>query len=148
LPIFDIKSFKMKKLWLPTFFIIVMLSAALITFYWSYGFLNPFEKNPPKAKTGVIYLTNNDLKKDKNIKLLGECEFYWNQLLEPSDFNKPERPVPDGYFTLPGVWNNYYVNGKPLPSYGFATFRLFIVVDSVQEYGLKIKEFDCSYRCG
>lgn len=42
----------------------------------------------PKVINGVINLTNWDFDKNGNVELNGEWEFYWNQLLEPSDFHQ------------------------------------------------------------
>ena len=40
----------------------------------------------PKAVDGILDLSGWDFEKSGPIKLEGEWEFYWKQLLEPKDF--------------------------------------------------------------
>lgn len=98
------------------------------------------------AQQGVLDLSQFDLQPSKLMDIEGECEFYWKQLLSPDDFSGNEKPIPTGYFNLPGVWNGYMVDGKPLDGMGYATFRLLIKVPKDGRYGIKVKEFDCAYR--
>ena len=44
------------------------------------------KKQQPFVKSGILDLTNWDFSKDGPVKLDGEWEFYWNQLLQPNDF--------------------------------------------------------------
>ena len=41
---------------------------------------------PPKALSGILDLINWDFEKDGTIKLDGEWDFYWNKLLNFSEF--------------------------------------------------------------
>jgi signal transduction histidine kinase len=109
--------------------------------------LNPSEKTPA-AENGILDLTNWDFEKDGSIKLDGEWEFYWNQLLTYDDFHDGiELIKPDGYFKVPGVWNNYIINGKKLPGKGFATYRLKIKTNDADTLkGLKILTFSTAFR--
>jgi signal transduction histidine kinase len=136
----------MRKYYLPAFFIIVITTISFIILYWSYRYTYPYNKTVPKAKKGLIDFSLSDLEKIKCVKLAGECEFYWNQLLYPNDFRLPHKPQPHLYFDLPGVWNNYQIDGIKLPSFGFATYRLLIKIKDRGAYGIKFKEFDCSYK--
>ncbi|MCP4721740.1 MAG: response regulator [Desulfobacteraceae bacterium] len=76
------------------------------------------------AVNGVLDLASWDLTQDGSLNLNGEWAFYWQQLLGPDDFASAGRPAPTGFFTFPGCWNKYLVDGKPLGGDGFATFRL------------------------
>ena len=42
-------------------------------------------KKPPQAVDGVLDLSAWDFEKDGLVKLDGEWEFYWEQLLEPAE---------------------------------------------------------------
>ena len=60
------------------------------------------EKTPPKAIKGILDLTDWNFKSDGNVDLSGEYEFYWKQLLEPSDFTGSTPAQKTGFIQLPG----------------------------------------------
>lgn len=101
---------------------------------------------PTSSSKGEIDVSNIDFRESKLIGLEGEYEFYWNQLLTPKDFTDLSKNKLTGYIDVPGVWNDYEVNGKKLGGDGYATFRVRIKVPDEDLYSLKIKEFDCAYR--
>ncbi|MCP4129515.1 MAG: SpoIIE family protein phosphatase [bacterium] len=80
----------------------------------------------PAAKNGILDLSSHSLKDLGAIKLNGEWEFYWEQLLTPEDFTAENLPPKTGLINLPGPWKNYIVDEKELPGEGYATFRLII----------------------
>ena len=86
-------------------------------------------KIPPKAVNGVLDLNNWDLKKDGPIDLTGEWEFYWNNHLTPKDFFKSNPPQKTGLMRVPGCWNSYLLEGKPLSGDGYATYRLKVLMN-------------------
>lgn len=70
----------------------------------------------PLAKKGVLHV--GDYNKE-SLKLSGEWEFYWKELLEPVDFlDKTERH----YLKVPSQWNE----SKGLSILGYATYRLIL----------------------
>jgi two-component system sensor histidine kinase ChiS len=73
-------------------------------------------------------------------------EFYWAQLLEPSDFETDLPSIPL-YAKVPGSWEDILTSGVNTSAKGFATYRL-IVKTSKQDsvYGIKINRIDASYR--
>lgn len=81
------------------------------------------EKALPEAKAGVLDLTASS--SSELIKLNGEWEIYWNQLLGPEHFarGKAQRT---GYLAMPNNWDQFVIDGEPLPRTGYATFRLRI----------------------
>ncbi|OQY45972.1 MAG: hypothetical protein B6242_09085, partial [Anaerolineaceae bacterium 4572_78] len=86
------------------------------------------QKTSPKAVNGVLDLQDWDFEKDGVIKLDGEWEFYWEQFLTPEDFGHMTLPPMTGVIELPGEWNGYEVNGKLLTGYGYATYRLQVLL--------------------
>lgn len=72
---------------------------------------------------GVLDISDWDFKKNGTITLNGQWEFYWNQLLEPTDFQTPHNK---NYIELPGVWNKYVYGNEKISGKGFATFRITI----------------------
>ncbi len=91
------------------------------------------QKAKPKIEKGVLDLRQWDFKKDGIVNLSGEWEFYWQQLLSSADYTQGKTPRMDGYFKVPGVWNNVEVNGKNLSGEGFATLRLKVLIPNSRE---------------
>ena len=105
-------------------------------------------KNDVLIKNGVIDLTNLFFEKSKSIKLQGECEFYWNQLLEPKDFTDKKNNQ-STYQKLPKSWTGYKINNHKLPNEGFATYRIIIKKRSDSKrtiYGLKVSSVFSNYK--
>ncbi|NPV02278.1 MAG: SpoIIE family protein phosphatase [Brevinematales bacterium] len=101
----------------------------------------------PNVSKGVIDMSGYDWDADKIFRLDGEWEFYWNRLLLPGDFGSVTKPTPDGYIKVPGVWNEYVVDGKPVGETGYATYRILITNKYVNKMlGLKLPEVSTCYR--
>ena len=77
-------------------------------------------KSPTK---GIVTISKNDLKA-KIIKLNGEWEFYYGQLLTPSDFTS-NKELRKSFINVPQSWT-IKKNNKKYPEQGFATYRLII----------------------
>lgn len=100
----------------------------------------------PEAEKGILDLLGWDFKNDGFLRLNGEWEFYWNQLLTPNDFIN-DIPRMTGYFEMPGLWNSMIVDGNKLSGQGYATFRLLIKVDDKYEnLGIKVLTFATAAR--
>lgn len=96
---------------------------------------------PPVAKTGVIDLRSTDLTNAK-VLLNGEWEFYFGHLLKPGE-NTP----PKTYTDFPTLWNNTIVNGKNLPAFGYATYKLAVLLPkSRPKLILQVPEVYSSFR--
>ncbi|ATW26146.1 hypothetical protein DCMF_16430 [Candidatus Formimonas warabiya] len=94
------------------------------------------------ATKGVLDLHGIDLEDTGTIKLNGEWEFYWNQLLQPEDFagETGVKPVLTGYLAAPGKWTRE-VNHQVIPGRGCATYRLKIKLDPLKTVlGLKTED--------
>jgi len=124
------------------FFIPVFLVFYLIS-------VSAFSEFNTQIKEGVLDLSVIDIEKSKNIKLQGECEFYWEQLLEPKDFISEKEAVIPTYVKIPKSWTNYIVKGTKLSNEGFATYRINIkkLPDNKRTiYGLKISSVFTNYK--
>ncbi|MCB1177714.1 MAG: hypothetical protein KDK36_09065, partial [Leptospiraceae bacterium] len=85
--------------------------------------------------------------KNGAILLKGESEFYWNKLLSSEeDFltNLNHKRI----IEIPGKWNNQFIDGKYLPTYGYATYRIFLKLPSAEKkrYSLKIRDQAHAYK--
>jgi len=90
----------------------------------------------PKLRQGVMDLSGWSYKDNGRIRLDGEWEFYWDQLLEPADFEASSaEALPDFiYMKVPSTWNGTAYDGSHLPAYGSATYRA--VLRNVPEAGI------------
>jgi hypothetical protein len=107
---------------------------------------SPATSAAPKVRHGVLDLTGWDFQKDGVVKLDGEWEFYWKQLLTDRDWRGGTVAEPD-YGTVPGMWNYYRHDGKHFPGYGYATYRVTVKTnDRSSVKGLKISALSTAYR--
>lgn len=79
----------------------------------------------PKAIQGVLDLRNCDEFTNQVISLDGDWEFYWNLLIEPSQFTKDMQPFT--YIEVPKAWNKQGNFRYSFPVFGYATYRLHIL---------------------
>ena len=88
---------------------------------------------PPRAVKGVLDLTDWDFKADGPVDLSGEWEFYWQQYLMSQDFTSKTAIRKTSFIKVPGYWKDYELDGKKLPGYGYATYRLIVLLNKQQE---------------
>lgn len=101
----------------------------------------------PLARQGIIDLSNLDMMRFDPVRLDGEWEFYWNQLLSPEDFRGAHLPAVTAFLALPGAWNGFKFNDEKLGGKGFATFRLQILPGSgKRELALHLDDVNSAYR--
>lgn len=106
-------------------------------------------QNQPQAIEGVADLTRWNFEKQGSICLDGQWEFFWKQLLEPTDFSPNHSPVPVQYMFLPGFWNKQKIAGKKLPKDGFATYRLRIrLPEKRSTLALNLLDIRSATSCG
>ncbi len=88
------------------------------------------------AVAGTMDLSAWDIQKEPTIRLDGEWEFYWSQLLAPEDFRPdgPRTPELTGYMRVPSIWSGKKLNDTVLPAFGCATYRL--VLKNIPHHGV------------
>jgi signal transduction histidine kinase len=119
----------------------------LILFFSSGCQPDRIEKKLPIAVKGVLDLEDWNFSEDPPVNLNGEWQFYWNQLLDPEAFNNGSHLEQTGFITLPGIWNDYQVEGEAINGKGFATFRLEIKLENQREsLALKILDMATAYK--
>ncbi len=112
-----------------TFFVNVLVFACIMLIFS----LSSCQKKTVKkitAKKGVMDLRSWDFEKDGMVNLIGEWSFYYNKLLEPSDWENG-KPGITGYIDVPGPWNEYQAGDSLLGPFGYATYRLVIITGSL-----------------
>ena len=90
-----------------------------------------FEKGQfrPKAVDGIIDLSKWDFAEKGTIKLEGDWDFYWQQLLVPGDFADGKEPIATHRVSLPGGWTSgkgLQGQTESLPGIGWGTYLIKI----------------------
>lgn len=99
----------------------------------------------PRAEQGVLDLRNWDFAKSGIILLDGEWDFYWNRLLNYSDFKDNQE---NHFVIVPETWDNYAMNQTELPGKGFATYRLRVQTNLAKGtlLALRLKTVSSAYQ--
>lgn len=96
-----------------------------------------------QSENGIFDFTNTDFEEYKLNGITGKAAFYWNKLLIPEQLSQHQ---PDGLIQIPGIWNDFELNGASLKGYGYATYQFKILLPDNDLYALKIKEFENAYK--
>jgi serine phosphatase RsbU (regulator of sigma subunit) len=125
------------------FFLLSIFSALL-----ALNGCSPKASNKPLAREGVLDLRNYDFQREGNIALDGQWKFYWEQLLVNKDFNANNSLKEDTYISLPGYWNGTKVGKQSLHGFGYATYRLKVLLpkDYRKLLCLKFLTISSAYR--
>lgn len=100
----------------------------------------------PVAVKGVLDLRNITNPDHFILRLNGEWEFYWGKMLRPNDF-KSGNYKPDYYGKVPSYWTAYLKEYVSTEKYGFATYRLKVLLPAGYRnpLGIDLPVFDSSY---
>lgn len=99
----------------------------------------------PKAKQGVLDLRKWDFENRGIITLNGDWAFYWQQLIEPADFNDSGK-VPSHYLPVPGYWSDA---DQHLSGFGYGTYRLRVLLNSNEHFdafGVNVPDAGTAYK--
>jgi len=100
----------------------------LLSYLNSYG-SHTSNDGIPDAKNGILDLRKSSL--TDIIPLDGEWQFFWNQLIGPGGNHAQNQKYE--IVNFPFRWENYELNGKKLPSYGYASYTLTILLPKTAE---------------
>ncbi len=93
----------------------------------------------PQAKNGVLDLRNQTI--DQAIPLSGEWEFYWKKLILPADNDKGQIAA------FPVKWNDLMIDGKQLPAFGYATYKLKLLLPKSKDpLRIAMSDVYCAYK--
>jgi adenylate cyclase len=105
--------------------------------------IEQIQSEKPEIIRGSLDLSEYPLELQGEIRLDGQWEFYWNELLEPKDFTNNVLSEKRTFLQIPGNWsdvNNYQ-------AHGFATVRLIVSgLNPEIRYSLYIPEMITSFR--
>lgn len=80
------------------------------------------KKETPIANKGSLDVSGWDFSKQGNLRLDGQWEFYWNDLIKPGQFSSFEKRK--AYLQVPSNWNNVKLNNQELKGEGVGTYKL------------------------
>ena len=104
----------------------------------SYGSAN--RADVPLAKNGILDLRKQSF--SEKIPLNGQWAFYWQQLLDPNDTSAGKFEI----VHFPSKWNDHVQNGKKLPPFGYATYKLKVLLPATGPLVLAMPDVYSSYR--
>ncbi len=95
-------------------------------------------REQPRAVRGVIDLRDYDFKTGGPVELKGDFEFYWKKMLNPAiEGDSGEM----NYIHVPGSWYKLRKEVPDITRYGFATYRIKILVpEGTNELAFKIED--------
>lgn len=128
-------------------FLIMLLIVSLVLLA-AFSNKNREELNKkPLAKSGVLDLRDWDFKKQGIVKLDGQWEFYYKQLLTPEDFKSKQNIEKTGLINIPGSFKNYKFQNKKLNFQGYATYRLKVLVNNSEDlYAIKTQFIQAAHK--
>ena len=92
----------------------------------------------PMVQKGVLDLREYDFLSNGPVELNGEYEFYWNQMLSPALKGDSGEMI---YAQVPGTWTKLRNEHPEVTRFGFATYRLIILLpEKVEELAFSIKD--------
>ncbi len=110
-------------------------------FFFLFATINTKADTLPIAKKGVLDLRKTDLS-STTINMRGEWAFYWHQLVTPDSINSNT-----AFTEYPNLWNDTKLNGVQLPSIGYATYYLKVLLPkNKNDLALFIPDVYSSYR--
>ncbi len=102
------------------------------------------DNDKPYAINGVLNLTDYHIK--HIVKLDGDWEFYWDELISPADFKKRDVDG-DTFTTVPGTWDNLEKQFPSVSHQGIATYRLRIYKQfDNTDFGIRLNRVDVAYK--
>lgn len=108
-----------------------------------FGNIKSIQKNKNRSNLTVV---SSIFKNENALKIQGEFEFYWNQLLNPTDFENPDLSTDYIYLNFPDAWNGETINGIKIPGKGYATYRATLYFDTISPMSVRIFDYCNSYK--
>ncbi|MCK9211726.1 MAG: hypothetical protein M0P61_12885, partial [Ignavibacteriaceae bacterium] len=99
-------------------------------------FIQNLSATVPTAHNGMIDLRNWDFAKSGVVELNGQWEFYPWKYCNPEEFLSSNLPRVE-YISVPASWTKYSSGKNKMPVFGYATYRLTIILSSKKFYGTR-----------
>ena len=113
---------QVRPLLLKVFFLLLTFIIIVSNFLIIYN-----AQNNETAVKGYLDLSRYDFEEQGMLCLDGEWQFFYNRFIAPAKYGDLKAfNRPDLYMTPPTVWNYYKINGKPIPGFGYGTYRMIV----------------------
>ena len=101
-----------------------------------------------RIEKGVLDLTAIQQGDEFTVRMNGEWEFYFGKFIYGTPGEICDTLIPDCYAMVPGYWTACTIDGKRLPRYGYATYRVLILLPRGyrDRMGFDMPVFDTSYE--
>lgn len=105
-------------------------------------------RDMPTAKNGVLDLRDWDFERDGNVLLDGDWQFYWQETKDGVQFSEDlQQSLPKVFLPVPGAWKGQMYQGKPLPGFGYATYKLKVLLPpKLPQLAVHNLDLSSSYR--
>lgn len=101
-----------------------------------------FAERSARASGGVLDLRQENF--DSILELKGQWKFYWKQLVPPGPTAKTN---PAELVDFPFLWQGYMLKGEKLPSFGYATYQVNVLLPKTDKsLSLAVPDTYSSYR--
>lgn len=101
-----------------------------------------------RVEKGVFDLREIQQGDEFSLRMNGEWEFYFGTFIYGIPGKICDTLKPLCYGKVPGYWSDYTVDGKPLPKFGYGTYRALILLPGGyrDRMGFDMPVFDTSYE--
>ncbi|CAB3394273.1 sensor histidine kinase [Kyrpidia spormannii] len=107
----------------PILTLFVVVAAVMVA---AGGLISLYKTDQATAFQGILDLSGRNTLEEGSVLLNGQWEFYWNQLLNPADFEPGHLSLVPAYIQVPRTWQGQRAKGVALSDQGFGTYRLVI----------------------
>jgi hypothetical protein len=123
-----------------------LIIAVLLFFCIAEVYAEVYAEDNYKVIDGILDLRGQNIEQIKEVAFTGEWEFYWNQLLNPSDFLQHTDDCIT-YIHVPSLWNNFEINGVKQPAIGAATYRMQVLLSYIPtEMAIKLGSIGTAFK--
>ena len=97
-----------------------------------------YAQEEPLVEKGVLDLREYDFLNNGPVEVRGEYEFYWNQMISPALEGDSGEMI---YTEVPGSWTKLRKEYPEVTRFGFATYRLLILLpEKVDELAFSVED--------
>lgn len=107
--------------------LLYIAAAVVVGLVASYSVISAPDSPKFQSEKGILDLTGVHVSENP-LKLAGEWEFYWQELLSPEDIQirSTREGIHNRWISIPNSWLGYRLDDQRLNGTGYATFRVVI----------------------
>ncbi|MEN6391247.1 MAG: histidine kinase, partial [Syntrophomonas sp.] len=125
--------------------VFIPLLPALVILAAVYAHSAQIQSSAPAVRNGILDLSGRGPDQIGAFNLIGQWEFYWDRTINAQEMRSGQEQ-----FILveaPGQWTDLAMDGRGLPAFGKATYRVHVVAATVGErLAVRIQNQACAYR--